>query len=76
MYIFVIYDTNMRSNSKVGFWIMVYSRCGAIIIQMIIGIVFMKKFFEIDLQDYFKSFLYPLIATIAMILISEVTNGI
>ena len=41
---------------------------------MIIGIVFMKKFFEIDLQDYFKSFLYPLIATIAMILISEVTK--
>ena len=27
-----------------------------------------------DLQDYFKSFLYPLIATIAMILISEVTK--
>lgn len=26
------------------------------------------------LQDYFKSFLYPLIATIAMILISEVTK--
>lgn len=60
--------------AKFGFWIMVYSRCGAIIIQMIIGIVFMKKFFEIDLQDYFKSFLYPLIATIAMILISEVTK--
>ena len=60
--------------AKLGFWIMVYSRCGAIIIQMIIGIVFMKKFFEIDLQDYFKSFLYPLIATIAMILISEVTK--
>ena len=60
--------------AKFGFWIMAYSRCGAIIIMMIIGIVFMKKFFEIDLQDYFKSFLYPLIATIAMILISEVTK--
>ena len=70
MYIFVIYDTNMRSNSKV--WILDYS------VFALWGYnnsddhwdCLYEEIFEIDLQDYFKSFLYPLIATIAMILIS------
>ena len=71
MYIFVIYDTNMRSNSKV--WILDYG------VFALWGYNNSDDHWdclykEIDLQDYFKSFLYPLIATIAMILISEVTK--
>lgn len=60
--------------AKVGFWTMVYSRCGAIMVQIVIGIVFMIKFFKISLKDYIKSFLYPVTASIIMILISEVTG--
>lgn len=60
--------------AKVGFWTMVYARCGAIMVQMVIGIVFMIKFFKISLKDYIKSFLYPVAASIVMILISEITG--
>lgn len=59
-------------SARYGFWTMVYARCACIIWQIVVNLIFMKKFFDIEFQQYFKTFLHPCIGTACMILASFV----
>lgn len=53
-----------------GFWTMVYVRCICILWQVIVSLLFITKFFKIDILGYFKTFIMPALITGVMVIFS------
>lgn len=69
LYLFILIPVCAFSAMN-GFWTMVYARCICIVWQIVLNLIFMKKFFGIDFLKYFKTFLHPCVGTACMILVS------
>lgn len=59
-------------SAKYGFWTLVYSRCVCVLWQVLISIIFIRRYFNMNLLQYLKTFILPVAATICMAVGSKV----
>lgn len=56
-------------SAGIGFWTVVYVRCGSVVIQAIISLIFMRKLFDLKIKDYLVGFLEPILASLIIFII-------
>lgn len=62
-------------SARIDFWTTVYVRTGSILIQALISLIFMKYYFNMDIFDFLKGFIKPILLSLSLIIIYLITRG-
>lgn len=61
-------------SAKYGFWTMVYARCLCVLWQVLVSLIFIEIYFKMNLFQYLRTFMLPLMATTCMVGCSKISK--